>query len=192
MDANGCSPYSKREGALEKTRLTSPKGLVQLGRSSAIGLVAFVGMTCPVQAQEVDKLPEHFLRYEGCYELRADESPGWVAVLEDGIQLTLVELASTQRVSVREFVVRAAPGEAASWYPKVSWLLIDDLSPLQISWEWPLFDWVTAVFPVDDWDGETPLEGEISHSTDVIGYDPDPVEVRLVRSECRSSHFGNQ
>lgn len=109
-------------------------------------------------------------------------------VLEDAVQLTLVELVPTEGVVVHQFVVRAGPGQQASWYPKVSWLLVGDSGPLQVGWEWPGYDWVTAVFQVDHWDGETPLEGTIRHATDVIGYNPDPVGIRRTRVGCPPMH----
>jgi len=150
---------------------------------------ALLGLASAAEAQVSAFLPEHFYKYEGCYELEVAKDAEWVKPLERRLQLTTVQLAPIGGVVVHQFVARAGPGEPASWYPKLSWLLVGDVGRLQISWEWPMFDWVTAEFTTEGWDGERPLEGEIRHSTDVIGYAPDPMAVRLRRIECASSHF---
>ncbi|RMH18318.1 MAG: hypothetical protein D6701_06485 [Gemmatimonadetes bacterium] len=146
--------------------------------------MASLGFPGPLEAQDPASIPEHFYKYVGCYELLMAAEPEWASIIERRVALTTIRLATAEDAHARQFVARAAPGETTSWYPKVYWLLAGDVGPLRIGWEWPAFDRVRAVFGVEDWDGESPLHGELSHSTDVTDYDPEPIAVRLVIIQC--------
>ena len=129
--------------------------------------IAFYADPTEASSQLNFDLPAHYYFYEGCYTLERASKAGWLDRIETDVHLTLTRL---EWDTLRRFVVRAAPGTEASWYPKVYWLLVGNVGPLHLAWEWPGFDWLTMVFPVEGWDGESPLVGEAIHNTDEWGY----------------------
>lgn len=136
-------------------------------------------------AQEPATVDETYFAIEGCYEVRPEGGAAWLRGLENRIYLSTSELVPSSPREAPEFVVRAAPGQRASWFPAVTWLLGAGGGPLQVTW-WGPMEMVVATFPVEDLQEPRRLDGSVRYLTDILGYPPPRVPVTLLRVDCGS------